>query len=63
MSKVEEIKQFIDTRCTECARGNLEYCIKHFTQEEREEYAAKYGCICGIRCSECCNYHLCGEYS
>lgn len=48
---MHRIRQLID--CTVCDDNNLDLCHKLLTQEQRNEYAAKYGCICGCEC-KCC---------
>lgn len=45
------VRQVID--CMTCSDKDLDLCRKLLTQEQRNEYAAKYGCICGCDC-KCC---------
>lgn len=56
--RIEEIKTYHTNQdCDECIPE--EACIKEFTQEEREAYAAVYGCICGVRCNHCKDWEEC----
>lgn len=45
------VRQIID--CSVCGDKDLDLCRKLLTPEQRNEYAAKYGCICGCDC-RCC---------
>lgn len=45
------VRQVID--CMTCNDNNLDLCHKLLTQEQRNQYAAKYGCICGCECYYC----------
>lgn len=47
------VRQVID--CTVCSDNKLDLCRKLLTREQRNKYAAKYGCICGCDC-ECCKF-------
>lgn len=39
--------------CIVCNDNDWDLCHKLLTPEQRNEYAAKYGCICGCEC-KCC---------
>lgn len=39
--------------CSICGDNDLDLCRKLLTPEQRNEFAAKYGCICGCEC-KCC---------
>ena len=60
---VEELKSYVDTHCRagiDCEEENGElYCINHASPELRDEFASKYGCICGSHCERCCNFKEC----
>lgn len=60
---IEELKEYIDTHChsgIDCAEENGEvWCINHASKELRDEYASKYGCICGCCCRKCINFTTC----
>lgn len=45
------VRQVID--CMTCSDKDLDLCRKLLTQEQRNQYAEKYGCICGCEC-KCC---------
>lgn len=55
---LEELKEMIDKYCSSgYCDGRVDndlICIKYASRELRNEYAAKYGCICGCSCSKCC---------
>ena len=48
---MHRVRQLIT--CAVCDDKHLDLCLKLLTAEERNEYAKKYGCICGCDCS-CC---------
>ena len=55
------IRQIID--CMTCSDKDLDLCRKLLTPEQRNQYAAKYGCICGCECKCCklkeeCDVHI-----
>ena len=39
--------------CVACSDNDLDLCRKLLTPEQRNEYAAKYGRICGCSCKYC----------
>ena len=60
---VEELKSYVDSHCRagiscEEENGNP-WCINHASPELRDEFASKYGCICGSHCERCCNFKEC----
>ena len=63
VSELEELKEYIDTHChigIDCDEENGEvWCINHASKELRDEYASKYGCICGACCRKCINFTAC----
>ena len=52
--KVEWIRN--NKNCETCD-GN--WCFENCTLEERNAYAAKYGCICGVCCIVCKQFRDC----
>ena len=63
VTTVEELKAYVDAHCgagiyCEEENGNP-WCINHASPELRDEYASKYGCICGSHCERCCNFKEC----
>lgn len=54
------IRQLID--CAVCSDKDLDLCLKLLTAEERNQYAEKYGCICGCECSHCLDRRECDDH-
>ena len=54
------IRQLID--CAVCSNKDLNLCFKLLTAKERNQYAEKYGCICGCECSHCLDRRECDEH-
>ena len=51
------VRQLID--CIVCSDNDGDLCHKLLTPEQRNEYAAKYGCICKCCDCKCCDCKCC----
>lgn len=58
---VEELRAHVVAHCgVDCEGEGCEYdCVKLTTKELRNDYAARYGCICGAECERCLDFKGC----
>lgn len=56
---MHRVRQLID--CAVCSDKDLDLCRKLLTPEQRNQYAEKYGCICGCECKHCLNRRECDD--
>lgn len=62
INTLEELHEYKKQHCgIDCERPATP-CKDITTQALREEYAAKYGCICAINCKRCMDYKSCRPY-
>lgn len=60
IDNMHAIRSLID--CTTCDSKNLDLCHKLLTPKQLNQYAEKYGCICGCECSHCLNREECDDH-
>lgn len=48
--------------CAVCSDKDLDLCRKLLTPEQLNQYAEKYGCICGCECKHCLNRRECDDH-
>lgn len=58
---VYRLRQIVN--CSMCANEQIDLCLKLLNAEERNQYAEKYGCICGCKCICCLNKGECENVS